>query len=138
MENDEVESKEQKNIINDDQKVNKTPIVHSISSKENNLFFKKDLLRLKTLKEKDLRSSSFTLDVLYRKKKEKELLQSIKNLEDITKEKMQLAETIEFKNIPDGIVKCDEYGFLLNDDEDSSSKESNDEKCVSNKNVLRP
>ena len=137
MENDEVESKEQKNIINDDQKVNKTPIVHSISSKENNLFFKKDLLRLKTLKEKDLRSSSFTLDVLYRKKKEKELLQSIKNLEDITKEKMQLAETIEFKNIPDGIVKCDEYGFLLNDDEDSSSKESNDEKCVSNKNVLR-
>ena len=112
MENDEVESKEQKNIINDDQKVNKTPIVHSISSKENNLFFKKDLLRLKTLKEKDLRSSSFTLDVLYRKKKEKELLQSIKNLEDITKEKMQLAETIEFKNIPDGIVKCDEYGFL--------------------------
>ena len=54
-------------------------------------------------------------------------MESIANLEDITKENIQLAERIDFKSIPDSIVKTDEYGFLL-DENDSNEANNSDKK----------
>ena len=58
-------------------------------------------------------------------------MESIANLEDITKEKIQIAERIDFKSVPDSIVKTDEYGFLL---DENNSNESNNSDKKSNKN----
>ena len=63
-----------------------------------------------------------------KKKKEIELLASIKNLEHITIEKMQMAEIIDYKNIPDELIETDEFGFIKNNpssEEDSSDSENN-------------
>ncbi len=135
MEYKEEESKNQNSIIYDKSKLTNTPVIHSKSGKENNILVKKDFMKLKTMIDNDFRPSNFSLDLLYRESKEKELLQSIENLEEITKENMELAETIDFKNIPDSIVKCDEYGFLL--DNDISSKEPKKGKNKSDKSVIK-
>ena len=46
------------------------------------------------------------------KKIEKDLVRSISNNERITRERLNLAETINFKGEPDGIIYTDRYGFL--------------------------
>ena len=135
MENNEDESKNKNKIECDINNITKTPVIHSLNGKDHNIFSNNSLMRVKSIIDSDFRSSNFSLDLLYRQKKEKELLQSIANFEDITKENMKLAETIDFKNIPDSIVKCDEYGFLL--DDERSSKESNSSKYFSDKNVIK-
>ena len=135
MENNEDESKNKNKIECDINNITKTPVIHSLNGKDHNMFSNNSLMRVKSIIDSDFRSSNFSLDLLYRQKKEKELLQSIANFEDITKENMKLAETIDFKNIPDNIVKCDEYGFLL--DDERSSKESNSSKYFSDKNVIK-
>ena len=47
---------------------------------------------------------------------ENQLIMSINNKEMITKERLHLAETINFRNEPDKIISTDQYGFIANDD----------------------
>ena len=61
------------------------------STQEQDIIYQRCVTRGKTVIVSEMRSSKFTLELLYRKKKEEELLQSIANLENITKEKMQLS-----------------------------------------------
>ena len=63
------------------------------------------------------------------KEKEKRLIQSIQNKENVTKEKINLANEINFKLFPPSIIQTNEYGFLIENEEDNkdfnSKKESN-------------
>ena len=84
------------------------------SAKNNNIFFKKELRpdkKFGTI----MTTKTITFDRVDRKNKELELLKSIANYETITIEKIQIAEKIEFKTLPDSIVNTDEYGFILDD-----------------------
>ena len=100
------------------------------SAKDNNFIIKREVISNKSLLDDAglLSSKSLTLDVLYRKNKEKELLQSIANYESITIEKIHIAENIDFKSLPDSIVNTDEYGFIL--DNDSSDLDSDNETTI--------
>ena len=135
MENNDEDAKDQINAQSDKKNNEKKNVQfyesRSLSSKENNLIFKRNFTRGKTVIDNDFRSSKLSLELVYRQKKEKELLESIANLEDITKEKIQIAERIDFKSVPDSIVKTDEYGFLL---DENNSNESNNSDKKSNKN----
>ena len=133
--------------INDDEPMNKINIqsnknlnglnpifgCHSANNKDKEIVFQRTVTRGKTVIVSELRASKFTLELLYRQKKEQELLQSIANLEDITKEKLQLAETIDFKEIPDSIIKCNEFGVLLEED----SSDSEDDLSLDIKNIKK-
>ena len=101
---------------------NSYPISAFHSSKNNNIFFKKEIRQDKkhgTI----YTSKTITFDRIDRKNKEKEFLKSIENYESITIEKIHIAENIDFKTLPDSIIKTDEYGFIL---EDNSSGLSSD------------
>ena len=54
------------------------------------------------------------------KKIEKQLILSITNKEAVTRERIYLAESIRFKDVPDSIIITDEYGFVQNDDNNNS------------------
>ncbi len=43
---------------------------------------------------------------------EENLIKSINNREEITKENLKKAEQIGFKNMPDKIISTDQYGFI--------------------------
>ena len=43
---------------------------------------------------------------------EKSLIESVSKMENVTKEKLDLAEKINFKNNTDKLVETDEFGFL--------------------------
>ena len=65
------------------------------------------------------------------KNKDKEieniLLQSIKNKENATSERIQMAEKINFKAIPDKIIATDQYGFIIpeENENDNQNKDAN-------------
>ena len=100
------------------------PIPAFHSAKNNNIFFKNEIRQDK--KHGTINSTkTITLDRIERKNKEKELLQSIANYESITIEKLQIAEKIDFKTLPDSIINTDEFGFILEDN--SSDVDSGNE-----------
>ena len=43
---------------------------------------------------------------------ENTLIESIKNKENVTKERLEQAEKIDFKAIPEKVIKTDEFGFI--------------------------
>ena len=43
---------------------------------------------------------------------EKTLIESIKNRENVTKERLEQAEAINFKAIPEKVIPTDEFGFI--------------------------
>ena len=53
-----------------------------------------------------------------KKEIESQLIESIKNRENPTKEKLEIAEEIDFKSIPDEVIKTDEYGFFSKETEE--------------------
>ena len=53
-----------------------------------------------------------------KKEIESQLIESIKNRENPTKERLEKAEEIDFKSIPDELIKTDEYGFVQNETEE--------------------
>ena len=126
MENIE-EEKEKKEVGSEKKKTDLRKshlIIETDDINNSDLLFKRGMNRGKTVNDNELRSTKTYFDS-FRKKKEKELLKSIENLEDITKEKIQIAEKIDFKNIPDRILKTDEYGFILEENSSDDSEENN-------------
>ena len=61
---------------------------------------------------------------------EKNLMESVRKMENITKENLELAEKIKFKNNSDRIIETDEFGFLK---KDSNVSENFDNE---NKNII--
>ena len=51
------------------------------------------------------------------------LINSIKNKENATSEKIQMAEEINFGSIPDKLISTDEYGFIIEKKPEQTSKE---------------
>ena len=47
---------------------------------------------------------------------ENRLIESIKNKENVTKERMEEAEKINFKSIPETVLATDEFGFIKKED----------------------
>ena len=107
---------------------NKVPIPTFHSSKNNNIFFKKEIRQENKIgtiyTSKTITFDRF--DRIDRKNKEKELLKSIANYESITIEKIQIAENIEFKSLPDSIINTDEFGFILEDNSSDLNSENED------------
>ena len=56
------------------------------------------------------------------------LIESIKNKENVTSQKIHMAEEIDFKAIPDKLIATDQYGFLLsnNNQNDDANNKSED------------
>ena len=65
------------------------------------------------------------------KKIEEKLLKSIENSEKIDKDKIKLAETINFRENPDQIIDTDEFGFI------KDSKNKNEEKKEGRDSLLK-
>ena len=63
---------------------------------------------------------------------EKDLNESVRKMENITKENLELAEKIKFKNNTDRIVETDEFGFLKKDSNVSENVD-NENKNIINK-----
>ena len=67
------------------------------------------------------------------KKKEKienDLINSIKNKEIVTRERIHLAESINFRNEPDEVILTDEYGFVQ--DKNAKAKKNKESNEVNN------
>ena len=60
---------------------------------------------------------------------EKDLINSIQNKEIVTRDKIQLAESIQFRNEPDKVIITDEFGFIKKE----NSKEKNNKKVEEEK-----
>ena len=54
---------------------------------------------------------------------EKDLIESVQKMENVTKENLELAEKIKFKNNTDRIIETDEFGFFK---KDSNISDNND------------
>ena len=67
-------------------------------------------------KNNDEDSSEEFAELKKSKKIENQLVMSIKNKETVTRERLHLAEEINFKNEPDKIISTDQFGFISNDD----------------------
>ena len=125
---------EKKNKINEQNNKNldirASQIINVHHDKKNDIVINRTILRGKTLKDIDFRSSNYSLEALYCKNKEKELLLSIEKSEDKTKERLKIAEKIDFQNVPNSILKTDEYGFILeeNSSDDSQNNEHNEKR----------
>ena len=67
---------------------------------------------------------------------EKNLTESVMKMENITKEKLDLAEKINYKNSTDTLVETDEFGFFKNKDEkdkENNKNNNNDNKIEEKK-----
>ena len=64
---------------------------------------------------------------------EKDLLNSIQNKENASREKIILADSINFKSIPDKIISTDEYGFVI--ENNNNNEDQNNQKTLSNKKL---
>ena len=51
------------------------------------------------------------------------LIKSINNKENVTSQKIHMAEEIKFKSIPSNIIKTDQFGFLITDENDKSKSD---------------
>ena len=64
---------------------------------------------------------------IYRKRSptiiEKNLIESVQKMENVTRENLELAEKIKFKNNTDRLIETDEFGFLK---KDSNVSDNND------------
>ena len=71
-----------------------------------------------------------TEEIEKNEKIEKDLITSIQNKEIVTRDKIKLAEAIQFKNEPDKVIITDEFGFIKkeNPKEKNNKKDENDEK----------
>ena len=101
-------------IENDKDKENNFEIKKNKEEKENN-----EKNGNKIIKKRD---SYESFDKKIKKDKEIEdiLLNSIKNKENATSQKIQMAEKINFKGIPDKIISTDQYGFIIEDDKNNN------------------
>ena len=63
------------------------------------------------------------------KKKEEILLNSIKNKENATYQKIQMAEEINFGALPDKLINTDEYGFII-EKKSGENNETNNNKDI--------
>ena len=64
---------------------------------------------------------------------EKDLIESVQKMENVTKENLELAEKIKFKNNTDRIIETDEFGFFKKDSNISDNNDNITMKKDSNK-----
>ena len=64
------------------------------------------------------------------KKKEEILLNSIKNKENATYQKIQMAEEINFGALPDKLINTDEYGFIIEKKSGENNETNNNNKDI--------
>ena len=81
--------------------------------------------------------SKFQEEKLKTEKIEKDLIHSIENKENASREKIILADSINFKALPDKIIATDEYGFVIennnNNEELSNTNTANNKKMNKDK-----
>ena len=84
---------------------------------------KKIKLRNNKVKINSKEDDEFNKTISKNKEIESLLLQSIKNKENATSQKIHMAEEINFKSIPDKIIKTDEYGFIVTNNNDNNEQD---------------
>ena len=84
---------------------------------------KKIKLRNNKVKISSKEDDEFNKTISKNKEIESLLLQSIKNKENATSQKIHMAEEINFKSIPDKIIKTDEYGFIVTNNNDNNEQD---------------
>lgn len=57
-----------------------------------------------------------------KKKIENELITSINNHDEITKDTILKAQGINFKDIPEEVIHCDDYGFVIKENPKTPTK----------------
>ena len=101
------------------------------NSKDNN---KDSNINIINKKEKEEESNELkdekNEDIEKNEQLEKDLINSIYNKEAATRERIQIAEKINFRDEPDKIIETDDYGFIKN--EKSSEKKSDGEEEYNN------
>ena len=104
-------------------------------SSENELFGDKDEKEVKEVKEEKAKTQKnenkiinkkeddeFSKEIKKNQEIEKILLESIKNKENATIQKIDMANEIDFKAIPDQIIPTDEFGFIIKNDNKYAKK----------------
>ena len=114
-------------------------------SSENELFGDKDEKQVKEEKTKTQKNENkiinkneddeFSKEIKKNQEIEKILLESIKNKENATIQKIDMANEIDFKAIPDQIIPTDEFGFIIKND---NNKSNSDIKNGSLRESVRP
>ena len=114
-------------------------------SSENELFGDKDEKQVKEEKTKTQKNENkiinkneddeFNKEIKKNQEIEKILLESIKNKENATIQKIDMANEIDFKAIPDQIIPTDEFGFIIKND---NNKSNSDIKNGSLRESVRP
>ena len=117
-------------------------------SSENELFGDKDEKEVKEVKEEKAKTQKnenkiinkkeddeFSKEIKKNQEIEKILLESIKNKENATIQKIDMANEIDFKAIPDQIIPTDEFGFIIKND---NNKSNSDIKNGSLRESVRP
>ena len=77
-----------------------------------------------------------TEEIEKNEKIEKDLITSIQNKEIVTRDKIKLAEAIQFKNEPDKVIITDEFGFIKKENPKEKNNKK-DEKNEKGKNYQR-
>ena len=70
------------------------------------------------------------------KKIEQKILDAIKRKENVSKENLILAEKIDFKNKPEGVIQTDEFGFINQDNKDVKKEEIEEKRTLSKNDLL--
>ena len=76
---------------------------------------------------KNEKDEEFEKEKLKNKEIEIRLLQSIKNKENATSERIHLAEEINFKSLPDTIITTDQYGFIVSNNKNEETNNNTKE-----------
>ena len=94
---------------------------------------------LRNKNQNKIENEKYKYDNEISKKKEIEsrLLLSIKNKENPTSERMQMAEEINFKSIPDKIIETDQFGFIVSKEDKNMEETNNNTKINSTKELLQ-
>ena len=64
---------------------------------------------------------------------EQDLINSIQNKEIVTRERINLAESIQFRNEPDKLIFTDDYGFIENNNSKAKKKKELEENNALNR-----
>ena len=65
---------------------------------------------------------------------ERGLIESVRKMENLTKERLDLAEKINFKNNTDALIETDEFGFLKNQNQKDNNTNNNGNKINNEEN----
>ena len=142
--NDEDNNKRhKKNENSDEESSNNNKIIEKSDSEKEKVKESEDedekdkVKKPKNNKNKEKEDDEFMKKISKNKEIESLLIQSIKNKENATSQKIQMAEEIDFKSIPDKIITTDQYGFIIDNNREDKNQETSNLSRKSTQDLLQ-